>query len=275
MKDNFNKDIFIENKKLFLLDMDGTIYKDDILFDGVIQLLNKIIEGDGKYVFISNNSSKSTDEYLYKLRDMNIKVERDNFFTSTNATILYLKQFHPNSNVFCMGTNTFIDELKNEKIDVTTNPNDTFDVVLVGYDTELSYNKLKDACIALTKDVVYIATNPDYACPTEFGFVPDCGAICEMLYYSTRKRPKFIGKPSPIMVNYVVENSNYNLNEVVLIGDRLYTDIATGVNANITTICVLTGEATMESIMQAEIKPTYTVNSVKDVYNVINKEQFE
>lgn len=269
-KDYFGKDISIlKEKKLFLFDMDGTIYEEDKVFEGTVDLLNKIKEIGGKYVFITNNSSKSINDYIEKINSMGIYANEHNFSTSTQATIKYIKSNFRNKVVYCMGTNSLINELRENGIKVVTEVKDEVDLVLVGFDTELNFLKLRNTCELLSKDIPYIATNPDYACPVNFGFVPDCGAICNMIYHATSKNPIFIGKPQPFMVNDAIEKFKVNKEETVVIGDRLYTDIAIGINAGVTTVCVLTGEAKVEDIIESEIKPTFTLESVVNILNCI------
>lgn len=261
----------LKNKKLFLFDMDGTIYEEDTVFDGTCQLLEYIEKLGGKYVFITNNSSKSVVDYVNKLHLLGIKADINNFFTSTQATILFLKNYYPNKKVYCQGTRSFVRELMDGGINVTENV-ETVDVVLIGFDTELTSQKLAKTCeILSTQNVLFIATNPDLRCPVNFGFIPDCGAICQMITHATGKSPTYLGKPEPTMVNFAVERFKVSKEETVLIGDRLYTDIATGINAGVDTVCVLTGEATIADIKNGSIKPTFVLNSVKDVLNTIKK----
>lgn len=259
-------------KKLFLFDMDGTIYEEETVFDGTYQLLDYIDRMGGKYVFITNNSSKSVKDYVKKLNKLGIKGNYDNFFTSTQAAVLYLKKNYPLKKIYCQGTKSFVRELTDAGIDIADNAEDKIDVVLLGFDTELTSKKLRKTCeILSTKDVSFIATNPDLRCPVCFGYIPDCGSICNMITAATGKKPVYIGKPEPTMINIVRENYGYSANETVVIGDRLYTDIAAGLNAGVTTICVLTGEATAEDIKMGSIKPTYTFKSVKEIWIALEK----
>ena len=261
----------IKSKKLFLFDMDGTIYNENKLFDGTIELMNEIIKNGGRYVFITNNSSKSIYDYIKKINDYGIKADYDNFYTSTQATIAYLKENYDNKNIYCMGTKSLIEELEKNNIKVFTQYNENIDVVLLGFDRELKYSKLEDICkiFSNNKNIPYIATNPDFVCPVNYGFVPDCGAMSRMLEYAIGRLPTFIGKPEPTMINYVIKKFGYTKEETVAIGDRLYTDIASGINAGITTICVLTGEATIKDIETSNFKPEIILDSVKDIYNIL------
>lgn len=259
----------LKKKRLFLFDMDGTIYEGENVFDGTRQILDYINSIGGMYVFITNNSSKSVDDYIKKVNKLGIKADENNFFTSAQATVIYLKKNYLGKKVYCQGTKSLIQELKVSGIDITEDVEEV-DIVLVGFDTELTSAKLTKTCqILSSQDVPFIATNPDLRCPVGFGFVPDCGSICQMLENATGKKPTYIGKPEVTMVNIVREKFGYEKAETVVIGDRLYTDIVTGLNAGVCAICVLTGEATERDILIGEIKPTYTFRSVKDMWEVL------
>lgn len=253
-------------KKLFLFDMDGTIYEEERVFEGTKELLGLIEEIGGRYVFITNNSSKSVVDYIEKVNGLGIKANIDNFFTSAQATVLYLRKNFIGKKVYCQGTKSFIRELRDNGIEVTEDVEDNVDVVVVGFDTELTSAKLRKTCELLQRDIPFIATNPDFRCPVSFGFIPDCGSICSMIEAATRKKPVYIGKPEPTMVDIVREKFGYRIDETVVIGDRLYTDIATGLNAGAMAICVLTGEATKDEIQNGDIKPTLTFDSILDIF---------
>ena len=261
--------LILKKKKLFLFDMDGTIYNEDKLFDGTLELLNEIHNIGGKYIFITNNSSKSVKDYILKVKRLGIKADKDNFFTSTQATIFFLKENFPNKKLYCQGTESLIKELIEAGLEVETGYSEDAEIILVGFDTELTSLKIWNTCKMLQKDIPYIATNPDFACPVSFGFIPDCGSICLMYEQATGKKPLYIGKPEPTMVNIVRNKFKYSTEETVVIGDRLYTDIASGINANVTTICVLTGEATIKDIREGNIKPTFTFQSIKELLEII------
>ena len=149
---------------------------------------------------------------------------------------------------------------------ITDKLEEGIDCLCMGFDTELTFKKLEDACILLGNDIDYIATNPDWVCPTKFGFVPDCGSVSEMLFRATGKRPIFIGKPEPTMALLAMEKTGFKKHETALIGDRLYTDIACGVNADITSIFVLSGEGTMEDVEKSEVKPHLIYKDIKTIY---------
>ena len=251
--------------KLFLLDMDGTIYLDNDLFDGVTDFLEHVKTIGGKYIFLTNNSSKSVDKYIEKLVSLGISSTAEDFLTSTDATILYLNK-KTYKKIYALGTTSFKEQLRAAGLPITDTLEDGIDCLCMGFDTELTFQKLEDACILLDRGVDYIATNPDWVCPTWYGYVPDCGSVSEMLYNATKRRPTFIGKPQPTMALLAMEKTGFTPEETVLIGDRLYTDIACGVNAGINTIFVLSGEGTMEDLDKSEAKPTFVYDHIRDVY---------
>lgn len=261
----------LKEKTLYLLDMDGTIYNENEIFDGTLEFLTAIREQGGQYIFITNNSSKSVEDYVEKVRNMGIEADKENFYTSSQATAMYLQEQYPGQVVYCMGTASLVKELRQAGIEVVTEVDDRATVVLIGFDTENTSEKIRNTCIMLGRNVAYLATNPDLVCPVSFGYIPDCGSMSIMLKNATGKEPFFIGKPEPIMVNCVLKKLNKRPEEAVIVGDRLYTDIKTGERAKVDTICVLSGEASMEDIQNGEVKPTYIFKSVKEIYHGLSE----
>ena len=208
---------------------------------------------------------------MSKLNRIGISASEEDFLTSTDATVLYLNNNYPNKKFYACGTRSFVDELKKCGINVTVTPdNDVFGIV-IGNDQELTFKKLDDMCRLLLRDMVYIATNPDWVCPTSYGYVPDCGSFVEMLRRATGKSPIFIGKPKPEMLLLAMEKFGYSKEETLMVGDRVYTDIASGYNAGVDTVFVLSGEGTKEDAENSNTKPTYILDSVKDLYNIIKQ----
>jgi HAD superfamily hydrolase (TIGR01450 family) len=257
----------LKSKRLFLLDMDGTIYLDTALFDGTTDLLNHIKAIGGRYLFLTNNSSKSVDSYIEKLGKMGICAAASDFYTSVDATVRYLASVPPYKKIYAFGTASFKEQLCSSGLNITSSLSDDVDCLLMGFDTELTFQKLEDACILLGRGVDYIATNPDWVCPTRYGYVPDCGSVAEMLKKATGRTPRFIGKPRPDMVISAMEKAGFSPEETLVVGDRLYTDIACGVNAGVDTLLVLSGESKLQDI--GEIKPTYVMNDIKELLNAI------
>jgi len=249
--------------KLFLLDMDGTLYLENQLFEGVLEFLEHIKSIGGRYMFLTNNSSKGIDTYLEKLAKLGIPATKDDFMTSTDATVLYLKNMGYKK-IYAFGTESFKAQLKKEGLNITDEREDGIDCLCMANDQELTFQKLEDSCILLKQDIAYVATNPDWVCPTWYGYVPDCGSVAEMLYNATKKRPVFIGKPEPQMAYLAMQRTGFKPHETVIIGDRLYTDIACGVNAGITSVFVLSGEGTLKDLEESEKKPTFVYKNVKE-----------
>ena len=261
----------LKDKRLFLLDMDGTIYLDNDLFDGTIDFLNYVRSVGGRYIFLTNNSSKSVNKYIDKLNGMGITAGREDFITSIDATIDYLEAKEYNK-IYALGTESFKEQLTDAGINITDKLEVGIDCLCMGYDTELTYKKLEDACILLKKDIAYLVTNPDWVCPTWYGYAPDCGSVSEMLYRATGKRPVFIGKPETAMAELAMKTTGFDKQETVIMGDRLYTDIACGVNAGIETIFVLSGEGTEDDIEKYDIHPDYIFKNILELYNYLKQE---
>lgn len=252
----------LEKKRLFLLDMDGTIYLDQTLFPGAVPFLDAVRAAGGRYLFLTNNSSRSVDAYLAKLDRMGVPAVREDFLTSVDALIADLAKGPSYHKCYAFGTRTFRRQLEEAGVPVTDRLEEDVDCLLIGFDTELTFQKLEDACILLNRGVDFIATNPDWVCPTWYGSVPDCGSVCEMLYRATGRRPRVIGKPQPAMALLALERTGFSPEEAVMVGDRLYTDIASGVNAGIDTAFVLSGEGTLADLEDSEVKPTWIFDDI-------------
>ena len=246
----------LKSMKLFLFDMDGTLYLGNRLYDFTIELLETIKKTGGKYLFMTNNSSKSVADYIKKLHNLGIESTRDDFITSSQATAYYLHKHHEGKTLYVCGTESLKEELRMEGFTVTTDL-DKVECIVTGFDTELTFQKLHDeSYLLLTRpELPYIATNPDLVCPTEFGSVPDCGSVCIGIKNATGKEPIVIGKPSPLMPLLAMERLGIEKKDAGVVGDRIYTDVKSGLNAGITGILVLSGETTREILEASEDKP--------------------
>lgn len=255
----------IKNIQLFLFDMDGTLYLGDQLYDFTKELLQKIRSAGKRYLFMTNNSSKSVADYVKKLAKLGIEATEDDFITSSQATAHYLKLYHQGARLYVCGTNSLKEELRKEGFTVTEVLEEV-DCIVMGFDTELTFKKLEDVSrLLLTRELPYIATNPDYVCPTEFGSVPDCGSVCDMIYNATKKRPVVIGKPTALMPELAMQKYGYKKEESAVIGDRIYTDIKSGLNAGITGILVLSGETTREILDESLEKPHLVLEDASEM----------
>jgi HAD superfamily hydrolase (TIGR01450 family) len=261
----------LRTKKLFLFDIDGTIAVGDTLYPGSKELLEYIDQIGGKAYFITNNSTKSGQDYVDKFKEsFHLNVTEDRFITSGYMTISFLKENFSDKKIYVLGTASFISELKKNSLNITEKYEKDIECAVVAYDSELSYEKLTEASrVLLTTSVPYYATNPDLRCPSSFGFIPDCGAICHMLEDTTDKSPIYLGKPSAEVVDICIKASGFSPEETLVVGDRLYTDIACGINANVDTCVLFTGEAKPEHIVSTPYKPTYSFDTVSDLLDAL------
>ncbi len=252
--------------ELFLLDMDGTINIEYRLIDGAKDFINTLIGQGKKYVFLTNNSSKSGFEYVKKMNKLGLTCSGENVFTSGMAMGMFLRERRAGEKVYLVGTVSLRDELAGYGVEF----GDDAGIVVVGFDRELNYEKLENACRLLDNGAEFLATNVDLVCPVENNrYIPDCGSICHMLEVATHRKPRYIGKPNREMVDIIADNLHIPRKRIAIVGDRVYTDIKTGVNAGITTVCVLSGESDMQTIETSGILPDFIFDSVADIYNAI------
>ncbi|MBQ6888271.1 MAG: HAD-IIA family hydrolase [Lachnospiraceae bacterium] len=261
----------LQNKKLFLFDIDGTLALGDTLYDGSRELLSHIASIGGKSYFITNNSTKSGIDYVKKFRDsFHLETTEDLFITSGFMTIRFLKENFADKKIYCLGTRSFVAELQKNGLCVTENIEPDIACALVGFDNELTYRKLEIICeILSTTDIPFYATNPDLCCPVPFGFVPDCGSICGMIENSTGKSPIYLGKPNALVVDLCLKASGFSKEETLVIGDRLYTDIACGINAGVDTCVLFTGEAKKADLETTQYLPAYQFDTVSDLLRAL------
>lgn len=259
----------LKDIKLYLFDMDGTLYLGNRLYPFTKELLATLRRAGKEYRFVTNNSSKSVEDYIKKLEKMGIMAEYEDFVTSSQATAFYLLKHHKNQRLFVCGTQSLKKELSQSGFVITENP-DEVDCIVMGFDTELTFQKLEIISRLLcTRDIPYIATNGDYVCPTEFGSVPDCGSVCDMLFNATGKRPLVIGKPATLIPQLAMERAGCTPEETAMVGDRLYTDIQCGINAGLLSVLVLSGETTEDMLRQSDIRPDVTLKDASFITNAL------
>ena len=259
----------ISGMKLFLFDMDGTLYLGNRLYDFTIELLEQIRRTGGRYLFMTNNSSKSVADYIKKLAKLGIEATREDFITSSQATAYYLKKHHDGQILYVCGTESLKAELRSEGFTVTEDAKEA-QCIVMGFDTELTFKKLEDVSwLLLTREIPFIATNPDLVCPTEFGSVPDCGSVCQMIFNATGKRPVVIGKPSPLMPELAMDRLGIAKEATCVIGDRIYTDVKSGLNAGITGILVLSGETTLQILEESTDKPHFVLKDASEILEIL------
>ena len=257
-----NKKEAMSDVLLYVLDMDGTIYLGKNLIEGSLDFIEKVREVNKNFIFFTNNSSKTSLFYKDKLAKMGCNVEEKDIMTSGDVTIEFLKTNYSGKKVFILGTPLLEDSFKDNGIElVEDNP----DIVVVAFDMTLTYEKLEKACTFIRNGATFLATHLDINCPTEDGFIPDCGAMCELITKSTGVLPKYLGKPCPETIDMVLSITGFKKEEVAFVGDRIYTDVATGVNNGAKGFLVLTGETKIEDVDISSVRPTCVYDSLKEM----------
>jgi len=249
----------------FLMDMDGTIYVGDHLLPGVQDWLSLLESRHIPYYFLTNNSSRSGVEYADKLKRYGLDIPEEGIFTSGEATAIYMKKNYPRTSLYVVGTPQLRREFTRWGFNLTE---DDPDVVVLGFDTTLTYEKLWKLCDLVVAGKPYIATHPDINCPTKIGFKPDIGAMMALVATSTGRRPDVVvGKPNAPIVDALVEKSGFPVEAHCMIGDRLYTDIALG-QWGIATVLVLSGETKEEDLAGSKFKPDIIVGGIADLTEI-------
>ncbi|MFW6000889.1 MAG: HAD-IIA family hydrolase [Halanaerobium sp.] len=256
----------IKDIDCFLLDMDGTIYLSNRLIDKAMDFINLLDEQNKDYVFFTNNSSKNTLDYQKKLKRFGLEVPLEKIVNSGQVTADYIRKQKEGAKVYPLGTPSLEQELADAGLEIIKDKNEDIDFVVLGFDKTLEYKKLWDAHDLILDGVEYIATNPDYVCPLEGGkSMPDCGSMISLLETSTGKRPLVVGKPNTLMVDYVADSLGVKKDRMAMVGDRLYTDIKMAVDADITSILVLSGESTRQTLAESPHEPDFVFDSVADI----------
>ncbi len=251
--------------KCFILDLDGTFYLGNKIIDGSLEFLEYIKSLGKSFYFFTNNSSRNASYYRKKLDKMGCSITEKNILTANQVIIKYLKKKN-NIKIYLVGNKYLRDDFVNAKLRMV---DEDPDIVVVGFDTSLDYQKVAAACHFIRNGANFYAVNPDFNCPIENGFLPDCGSICALITASTGKKPIVFGKPSFYAVNFMKEHTGFKGQDIVFIGDRLYTDIALGKDSDINTILVLSGETKKEEIAHSLIKPDMVFKSLKEIIPAI------
>lgn len=248
--------------KNYLIDLDGTVYIGSTLIDGAIDKINKLIMENKNIFFITNNSSINKKSYEEKLRKLGLITNKTKIITSTDILVNFLNE-NEISSAYIIGTESFINELKENGI-----KNNFIDpkYVIIAYDTELNYKKLKTACELINKGTPILATHADIFCPTENGPIPDAGAIIELIRLTTGKNPsKIFGKPNSEISKLIDKDKKFNKENTLVIGDRLYTDIKMAINCGYSSALVLSGDTNRSEIDSSHILPDYIFNSLSEI----------
>ena len=235
--------------------MDGTIYLGNELFPFTKDFLKKVEETGREYYFFTNNSSKSQQAYIEKLARLGIPIKKEQMMISSHVIIKYLKEYYDKKSIYVVGTPSLIQEF--ESFDMNLTEEDP-DIVVLGFDTTLTYEKLFKACHYIRNGCTY------------FGINPDCGSMAKLIEASTGKFPEFFGKPSKHTLDYIIKETGYQPEEIAIVGDRLYTDIAVADGSDVTSILVLSGESTREDVEKSDVKPDVVVENLVEICELAN-----
>lgn len=257
----------LSDVKCFLLDMDGTFYLGDRLLPGSLEFIEGLKRRGIDYLFLTNNSSRNAAYYVEKLARMGLCVEPKKVLTSGQATALYANEHYPARRAHVLGNSFLIEELSEGGVRIDQeNP----EMVIVGYDTTLDYVKMTKVCDFVRAGLPFVATHPDFNCPTERGFAPDIGAILAFIEASANRRPDaVVGKPHRGIVDAALNRTGYAPNQLAMVGDRLYTDVETGLRHGMCSVLVYTGETTREMAAMSDTKPHYALDRLYDILSLI------
>jgi NagD protein len=259
------------------LDMDGTIYMGDSLFPYTIPFLEKLKQMNISYSFLTNNPSKSLDDYLQKLEKMGIHATEEEMYTTTVATIDYIKAHYPEARrLFLLGTPSMISQFEKAGfISTADDAEDVPDLIVAAFDLTLVYSRLCRAAWWISQGIPYIATNPDKVCPTNLPTVlVDCGSICKCLEHATGRQPDItLGKPDPNMLIGILQQKQLQPEEIAMVGDRIYTDIAMAQNAGAVGVLVLSGETTIEVANAAPYPPDVIAENIGELGDLLEQAQ--
>lgn len=258
----------LNEKELFLFDMDGTIYIGNKPIDGAFQVIKKIIEAGKKVFFFTNNSSKSKNEYVLKLKGFGLDIKKENIISSNQVAANYINEHYKGARVLYLGNFETSSEMKEYGVNVLPayekNMDQKIDIALMAYDTGLNYEKIKTFAYFLNKGVKYMATHPDINCPSKMGLIPDVGSFIEMFAASTGRHPdKVLGKPSVEVLDFALKLGNTPKEKTVFFGDRMYTDILMAKQNDMTSVLVLSGETKHEDLEKYDYEPDFIIDSLK------------
>lgn len=257
------------------LDMDGTIYLGARLYPFTLKFLKDLESLGIRYSFLTNNPTKSVDDYIAKIEKLGIYATRDEMYTSSVATIDYLREKLPDAKkLFVVGTESMEKEFSDSGFDLLPeDPSQVPDCLVVAFDTSLTYSKLCHATWLASQGIPYIATNPDRVCPTDQPTVlVDCGSVCKCIEWASGREPDaVIGKPNPDMLTGICFREGLKPEEIAMCGDRIYTDVATARNAGALGVLVLSGETTWETAKSSDPVPELTCETVAEFCTLLKE----
>ena len=257
------------------LDMDGTIYLGSRLFPYTVPFLEKLGRLGISYSFLTNNPTRSIDDYVATLHRLGVPCTHDQMYSTTTAAIDYIKAHFPQARkLFLLGTPSMISQFEAAGfISTAADPDDVPDIVVAAFDLTLVYSRLCRCAWWIAQGIPYIATNPDWVCPTdERTILVDCGSITACLEGATKRRPDVvIGKPNPGILQCILDKLGLQPHQAAMVGDRLYTDVQTALNAGSCGVLVLSGEGTLADVEAAKDKPTLVCRDIEEFGNLLEE----
>ena len=263
----------LDSIKGVVLDMDGTFYMGGRLLPGSLKLLAYFNEQHVHFSFLTNNSTRSVADYQEKLLGMGVRKEDCRVYTSGEATIQYLQEHYQGKRVNLMGTRSLAKSFKDAGI--TLDAEDP-ELLVLAYDNENTYAKLANFCLQVRRGLPYIATHPDINYPDPRGYLPDAGAFIELIRASTGRLPQaVIGKPSAEILRLLAAGWHMQTSQILMVGDRLYTDIQLAQNAGAMSALVLTGEAKMVDLESSTVKPDLVCADLGELLGLFSETKFD
>ena len=265
----------LAEKKLYIFDMDGTIYLGSRVFEFAVRFIKHLRAAGKRVLFFTNNASHTTDFYIQKLTALGFAPTREEIMTSGDVTIEFLLRHREGKSVYLVGTDELVENFRARGIPLLSGTQERADIVVTSFDTTLTYQKLDNACRLVRGGAEYLSTHPDFNCPTETGFIPDSGAIAAFVTASTGRTPRYFGKPYPETIKMICEVSGLAPQEMCIFGDRLYTDIAVGKRHGVAAVLVYSGETTPEDVNKAseQDRPDFIFDSLDDVDRLMFSQQ--
>lgn len=244
------------------IDMDGTVYKGMDVIPGAREFIADLNSKGIPFTFVTNNSSRGREYYYNKLKKLGFDVTLNNVLTSGVATLRFLNEHRKGKTVYPLGTESFIGDVKASGVPIDENDPD---IVLLSFDTTITYEKINKAYQFLMGRAEFIATHPDDLCPNETGYDVDIGPFIQMFESLTKKKAVVIGKPNRLLLDMAASQMGIGAEDVAMVGDRLYTDIKMAYDSGISSILVLTGETSRDDLKNSTVEPTFVLDSVADI----------
>lgn len=248
--------------KGYLIDLDGTIYKGRERIPAGERFIQRLQEQEIPYLLVTNNTTRTSQMVQDMLaQQFNIQTPLETIYTATMATVDYMKDMNRGQTAYVIGE-TGLKSAISEAGYIEDKENPAY--VVVGLDSQVTYDMLATATLAIAKGALFIGTNPDLNIPTERGLMPGAGSLVALLEAATRVKPVFIGKPNAIIMNKALDILQVERSEAIMVGDNYLTDIMAGIQNDIASLLVTTGFTKAEEVPNLPIQPDYVVASLDE-----------